>query len=103
MNWKSTIAAVSAGVAGGIIISQTLTKETLTPESALKKVKSAVKHNHELEGAWIYLQPESFVKDRLNYKVYKGGLTINEAGEVNHFDFVADATTGTILDFYKQP
>jgi predicted small secreted protein len=44
------------------------------------------------------MTPETFQKNELSYKVYRGGLTQNEDGELKQLEFIVDAHSGTVLD-----
>ena len=48
------------------------------------------------------MYPETYVKDELTYKVYRGGVTRNLDGKREQFEFVADSKTGTLLELNLQ-
>ena len=48
------------------------------------------------------MKPENYTKNDLDYEVYKGGITRNTEGKREQFEFVADASTGTILELNAQ-
>ncbi|MDQ1001175.1 putative small secreted protein [Neobacillus niacini] len=41
---------------------------------------------------------EPFEKHQINYQVYKGGISKSQNGINEQFEFIADASTGTLLD-----
>ena len=91
------LTAVSIGFFGGFLVKKALDLQPLSPEKALSKVKTAVKEAINIDGAWIFLQKENWTNGKLTYEVYKGGLTETVNDEVLHYDFIADAKTGTLL------
>ncbi|MCO7124887.1 hypothetical protein NIE88_03740 [Sporolactobacillus shoreicorticis] len=93
------IAGYFAGVANCRLTSE---KKALSSEHILERVKSAVNDQLPIEGAWIYLSPHIWSRDSLNYMVYKGGLISSDRGINRHFDFIADAHSGTILELTAQ-
>ncbi|MDD9149486.1 MULTISPECIES: hypothetical protein [unclassified Sporolactobacillus] len=94
------IAGFSAGVAvekfknGG--------HRLLSSEKVLHLVRKAAKESLSVDGAWIYLSPQTLTRDALTSRVYRGGLTVAEEKTVGHYDFLADAHTGTLLELKKQ-
>ena len=100
----SLLMGFGVGFAVGYIAKRGLNGKTLSPERALCEVKSTLKENGiDTDGAWIYSQTEELSKDKLSQSVYYGGITENhDDEEAVHYDFVADAKTGTILEFSEQ-
>jgi predicted small secreted protein len=99
MKWKTLIFGAAAGFAAGYATKQVLEQSvTPSPEKILSHVKSAVRKDGKIYGSWILMKPESYQKNNLNYTVYKGGISRQTDGNQEHFEFVADATTGTIIE-----
>ncbi|GGH88150.1 putative small secreted protein [Pullulanibacillus pueri] len=91
------ITAVSAGFIGGFLVKKGLERQALSPEKVLSKVKAAAKETIDIDGAWIFLEKEPWMNGKILYDVFKGGLTEVVDDEVTHYDFIADAGTGTLL------
>lgn len=102
MKWKHIACGFTAGLAGGYYLQKALKHKKLSPEGALQHVKHAVKQVLHIDGAWVYLTSQDFSKNGLSYRVYKGGLTTKDEQQVQHYDFVVDATTGTVLELFEQ-
>ncbi len=102
MRLKDLAVGCAAGFAGAVITQKVLRKKTLSSEEALKIVKKQVRQALHIDGAWIYLTPQDYSKNGLNYQVYKGGLTSKDEQSSLHYDFVVDASTGTIIDLNEQ-
>ncbi|MFC7393591.1 PepSY domain-containing protein [Scopulibacillus cellulosilyticus] len=102
MKFKNIAIAFGVGLAGGYVLQKSLQKSQLSPEQVMQIVKRAAKKSLNIDGAWVYLTPEDYYQNGLSYKVYKGGLTAKDGENLEHFDFIADASTGTILDLKAQ-
>lgn len=99
MNWKSFLLGAAAGVAAGIIAKELLDPSGYTsPEKVLADVKERIKKNGQIYGSWIVMNPETYVKNEMEYDVYNGGITRDIDGKREQFEFIADAKTGTLLE-----
>lgn len=74
-------------------------KSIVSPERVLHQIKTLIKQKGPISGSWILMQAEPYTKGELQYTVYKGGISRNVDGNLEQFEFVADATTGTVLEF----
>jgi len=96
LNWKSFFIGTAFGIASGYAIKETLSQKTnISSEKVLNHVKKQFKVIGPVTGSWIHMEAEALVKNQLTYKVYKGGIT---QGSQEQYEFIADATTGTILE-----
>ncbi|WP_050616090.1 PepSY domain-containing protein [Bacillus testis] len=103
MKWQSIVLGAAAGFICGYAAKCVIdNNNTPSPDDVLTHVKDAVKENGKVIGSWILMKPESYVKNGLQYEVFKGGLTKIDNDEQTQFEFVADATTGTVLDLIPQ-
>lgn len=101
MNWKSFIAGAAAGLIGGYCLSEKMQKRIpLSGEKVLADVKSAFKKDGRIDGSWMQMKPEDFQKYAIKTKIYRGGISTNQNGKRQQFEFIADAYTGTVLDIY---
>jgi len=97
------VTVLGLGFLGGFFVQRSLSHSPLSPEQALARVKASVKQVLTMDGAWIFLQKEPWTNGKLTYEVYKGGLTEKtKDNEIIHYDFIADAQTGTLLSFETQ-
>lgn len=101
MNWKSFLLGLGSGLVGGMTAYYFLEKgnntRTISPEKILDGVKSTFKEQGPILGSWIHMEVEPYVKDKIQYRVYKGGISKNSDNTTKQFEFIADAITGTIL------
>ena len=103
MNWKTFLLGTAAGFAAGYATKQLLDQSSKpSPDKVLAQVKETVKKDGNIYGSWILMKPENYSKNDLDYEVYKGGITRNTEGKREQFEFVADASTGTILELNAQ-
>ncbi|MCK1991896.1 PepSY domain-containing protein [Peribacillus muralis] len=103
MNWKTFLLGTAAGFAAGFAAKQILDQSSgPSPDKVLAQVKETVKRDGNIYGSWILMKPEAYTKNELDYLVYKGGITRNTEGLREQFEFIADATTGTILELNAQ-
>lgn len=100
MRWKNFLLGVGIGFFSGYLTKTIITEKTnVSPEKVLQHIKSLVKKQGSISGSWILMQAEPYTKNEIQYTVYKGGISRNVNGTLQQFEFVADATTGTILEF----
>lgn len=75
-----------------------------TPVSAdkiLNNVKDQFREEGPIEGSWIEMTKVPWKKYSYETKVYYGGISKMEKGQVAQYEFVADAYTGALMDLYK--
>ena len=102
MNWKSFIYGAAIGLAGGYAVKEIISqKRNAVPEKVLEHVKNEFKKSGSISGSWIQMEAEPYEKGMIHYQVYKGGITKQENGTNEQYEFVADAATGTILDVQR--
>ncbi|WP_239254893.1 PepSY domain-containing protein [Listeria ilorinensis] len=101
MNWKAFFAGTLAGAAAGHLVYHCLLNErAVSGDVILERVKDAFKKEGPVEGSWIQLKKQHYKKYAIDTLVYHGGITAIREGEKKHFEFIADASTGTIIDIY---
>lgn len=100
MNWKSFILGAAIGVIGGYTAKEALSHKKISPDKVLEHVKDQFKKQGAINGSWIHLEIEPYEKEKIHYNVYKGGISKNENEGTKQYEFIADASTGTIIDIY---
>ncbi|CAM3258530.1 hypothetical protein [Sporolactobacillus spathodeae] len=98
------VTACVAGFTAGWIVQFATGKSgrLLSSEKVLRRVKKTVRESLPVDGAWIVMNPRTQSKGGLSSKVYQGGLTVTAEHQTTHYDFTADARTGTLIDFQAQ-
>lgn len=98
MNWKVFLFG-SAGIIAGYTITKAISKQkNASPEIILKRVKHQFKKQGPIQGSWIHMEPQSYQKGPIPYRVFKGGISRSSSGKNEQFEFIADAVTGAVLD-----
>ena len=99
MNVKNFALGVAAGFAAAVVAKE-VTKRTVPyakPDSILETVKSEFKKQAPIDGSWIYMKTEKFNNGLTDIPVFKGGITRTIEGEVENYEFAADARSGAIV------
>jgi predicted small secreted protein len=103
MNWKSFILGTAVGLISGYAVKEVISQKTyVSPEKVLENVKKQFKQNGSISGSWIHMEAEPYEKHQIHYQVYKGGISKNNNGVNEQFEFIAEASTGTLLDIQSQ-
>ncbi|MFC0270344.1 PepSY domain-containing protein [Metabacillus herbersteinensis] len=98
MRWNQFFLGIGIGAALTYLASSQLKPATISSDKALHIVKKAFKQRGKIDGSWIYTVPEEYKKNDLTYQIYKTGITRTADGEVEQYETIVDATTGTILE-----
>jgi predicted small secreted protein len=102
IGWKSFTLGAVAGAAGALFAQKAVTSSpTVAAEKVLARVKEAFNKEGIIEGSWIQMKPEQYQKLGIDTTVYKGGISRRRDGELEQYEFIADASTGTIMDVYR--
>lgn len=98
MSWKKFLVGIGIGFTGALLLKESVSQSHISAEKALKIAKASFKQNGPIDGSWIHMNPELYTKFNLTYKVYKGGISRTEDGNLLQYEFVIDAKNGTIID-----
>ena len=103
MNFKDFLAGILTGVAATIVVSEGISRmnQNVTPDSVLINVKKAFKTEGPIDGSWIVMKTEPYTNNVITMDVYRGGISRIKNGEVEQYEFAADASTGTIVELSK--
>ena len=94
----SSVVSFLLGLFAFFLIEQ---KVPMNADKILNHVKDQFKEDGPIEGSWIEMTKVPWKKYSYDTKVYYGGISRHEEGEVIQYEFVADAYTGTLMDIYK--
>lgn len=67
-------------------------------EEILNQVK---KEFNNVEASYILHIPKTYQKFGIETKVVHGGISINKNGKPIHYEFIADAFNGQVIDIYE--
>lgn len=103
MKFSDFLAGVLTGVAAGIVVSETIDRvnQNVSADSVLNTVKDAFKNEGPIDGSWIVMKTEPFTNKVITMDVYRGGISRIKEGELEQFEFAADAKTGTVVELIK--
>ncbi|WP_456277953.1 PepSY domain-containing protein [Bacillus sp. AK128] len=100
MRGGNFLAGVAVGILGTYLI-QRLKPSHISSDQALKLVKQEIKKQGPIDGSWIHMKPETFVRNNISYRVYKGGISRMAENTSEQLEFVVNAENGTIIDVQK--
>ncbi len=103
MKVKDFLAGVLTGVAAGIVVSKSIDRVNphISADNVLKNIKESFKQEGPIDGSWIVMKTEPFKNDVITMEVYRGGISRIMNGELEQFEFAADAKTGTVVELAK--
>ncbi|NYF25213.1 hypothetical protein [Sporosarcina sp. JAI121] len=103
MKLNDFLAGVLTGVAAGIVVSETIDRvnQNVSADSVLNNIKDAFKNEGPIDGSWIVMKTEPFTNNVITMDVYRGGISRIKEGELEQFEFAADAKTGTVVELVK--
>lgn len=103
MKIKDFAAGILTGIAAGIVVSEVFNRMNrhVPADTVLNELKEAFKQEGPIDGSWIVMKTEPFTKHKLPMEVYRGGISRVQNGELEQFEFAADARTGSIVELSK--
>lgn len=103
MKVNNFLAGVLTGIAAGIVVSETIDRlnKNVPADIVLNTVKQAFTNEGPIDGSWIVMKTEPFINNVISMDVYRGGISRIKNGELEQFEFAADARTGTVVELVK--
>ena len=103
MKTRDIILGTAAGAAAGLLVREVVDRQSgfYSAEEVLKNVKNAFKAEGPIDGSWIVMKPEPFSQYAITVDVYRGGITRHRDDELEQFEFLADARTGSVIEIRK--
>ena len=100
MNVKDFALGVVTGVAAAIIVKEMGNRVSpyANPNNILTNIKDEFKRQAPIDGSWIYMKAENFSNGFTETPVYRGGISRIMDGELENFEFAADARSGAIVE-----
>jgi len=104
MKTRDFLIGFSTGIAAGFLIRETAQRiEPYKPaELVLHGVKQNFKQEGPIDGSWIYMKTEPFKRQAITTDVYRGGISRIREGEMEQYEFYADARTGSVIELIRQ-
>ncbi len=100
MKLRDFMLGVVTGLAAAVIIKE-VTEKVSPYKSAneiLENIKADFKKDSPIDGSWIYMKIENFSNGFTEVPVYRGGISRLKNGEMETYEFAADARTGALVD-----
>ncbi len=100
MKLRDFMLGVVTGLAAAVIIKE-VTEKVSPYKSAneiLENIKADFKKDSPIDGSWIYMKTENFSNGFTEVPVYRGGISRLKNGELETYEFAADARTGAVVD-----
>ncbi|MCE4051297.1 MULTISPECIES: PepSY domain-containing protein [Bacillaceae] len=102
MNWKTIVAGAAVGFAASYAVKEAVSRNySLSSDRVLKIVKAVFKEQGPITGSWINMQKEPYETAGTTQLIYRGGITRDNDGKNESFEFLADSKTGNLLDIYE--
>lgn len=100
MKLKDFLSGVLTGVATGIVVGKIIDQvdPNIAADSVLNTIKDFFKEEGPIDGSWIVMKPELFENNVIKMDVYRGGISRIKNGELEQFEFAANARTGTVVE-----
>ncbi|MBD8027085.1 hypothetical protein H9636_10515 [Ureibacillus sp. Re31] len=103
MKLRDFLIGVATGLAASIIIKET--SERISPfvpaNQVLDNIKAEFKKESPIDGSWIYMKTDDYHNGIMTIPVYRGGITRVTNGEMETFEFAADARSGVVVELLK--
>ncbi len=104
MKCKDFLAGILTGVAAGIVVKELVDRANpyVSADVALNDIKEQFKKEGPIDGSWIVMKTEPFENKMISMEVYRGGISRVMNGELEQYEFAADAKTGTVVELKKR-
>ncbi|MEK4230376.1 hypothetical protein [Solibacillus sp. FSL H8-0538] len=103
MKLKDFMLGVVTGLAAAVVIKEVSERVSpyLSANDVLNNIKAEFKKQSPIDGSWIYMKTENFKNGFMEVPVYRGGISRMSDGEMETFEFAADARSGSVLELVK--
>lgn len=103
MKLRDFLIGVATGLAAAIIIKEASEKISpfISANQVLNNVKAEFKKESPIDGSWIYMKAENFHNGIMTIPVYRGGISRVVNGEMETYEFAADARSGVVVELIK--
>ncbi len=100
MKLRDFMLGVVTGLAAAVIIKEVTEKVSpyKSANEVLENIKADFKKDSPIDGSWIYMKIENFSNGFTEVPVYRGGISRLKNGEMETYEFAADARTGALVD-----
>lgn len=103
MKIKDFLVGILTGVAAGIVVKEAIERVNpyISADTVLKNIKEEFKKEGPIDGSWIVMKTEPFENKVITMEIYRGGISRIKNGELEQYEFAANAKTGTVVELIK--
>lgn len=101
MKWRNLIIGAGVGIAAVYLFKNKLASSYLSSEKALQIVKKEFKKKGPIDGSWIYTVPEEYAVGETTHKIYRTGVTRTVENQLEQYEALVEAETGTLLEINR--
>ncbi|GLC88193.1 hypothetical protein [Lysinibacillus piscis] len=103
MKLRDFLIGVATGLATAVIIKEASAKVSpyAPAGQVLENIKKEFKKEAPIDGSWIYMKTEDFSNGIITTPVYRGGISRMHEGEMQTFEFAADARSGVVVELVE--
>lgn len=103
MNMKDFLLGVATGLAAAIVVKEVSTRVApyQSSDAVLTNIKNEFKKQAPIDSSWIHMKPESYSNGFTEIPVYSGGISRMVDGEMQSFEFKADARSGGVVELVE--
>lgn len=103
MKLRDFMLGVLTGLAAAVVMKEVSERVSpfLPANEVLNHIKAEFKKEAPIDGSWIFMKIENFKNGFMDVPVYRGGISRMKDGEMETFEFAADARSGSVLELTK--
>lgn len=100
MKLRDFLIGVATGLAAAVIIKEASEKVSpfIPAGQVLDNIKKEFKKDAPIDGSWIFMKTDNFTNGFMTIPVYRGGISRMHEGEMQTFEFAADARSGVVVE-----
>ena len=103
MKLRDFLLGVVTGLAAAVVIKEVSERVSpyLSANDILDNIKAEFKKQSPIDGSWIYMKADTFSNGYTEVPVYRGGISRMRDGEMETFEFAADARSGSVVELVQ--
>lgn len=100
---KDFMLGVVTGLAAAVVIKEVSERVSpyLSADEVLNNIKTEFKKQSPIDGSWVYMKTDTFNNGFTEVPVYRGGISRIKEGEMETFEFAADARSGSVVELVQ--
>ncbi|MCK1988304.1 hypothetical protein MPH48_09360 [Lysinibacillus fusiformis] len=100
MKLRDFLIGVATGLAAAVIIKEASEKVSpfVPAGQVIENIKKEFKKDAPIDGSWIFMKTEDYTNGIITIPVYRGGISRMHEGDMQTFEFAADARSGVVVE-----